>query len=754
VLCAIDPIVKGKIETRTFRENSLAEMVKWLDSHQGISNLYFTVNTIAHDMNIKPKKTDIAAGTHLFVDCDPRVGEDPAEAKVRILKTLQNFSLTPTLIIDSGNGYQAYWKLTKSVMLDGTEAAAEDYEAYNRQLEFLFDGDHCHNADRLMRLPGTINMPTETKKRKGRVPVLASVLEWHDDRIYDLSQFTPAPSLRPSANSSGDNEVKVNISSDLTHVCVDDLAAKNINVPDPIKILIVHGHNPDNPSQYPSRSEPLFAVVCALVRAGANDATIAGVIMNRDNGISASVLDKRHPENYAEKQIRDAREEEDKPYLKEMNQKHAVIQSIGAKTRVLTYRHDPNTDRRIFDFQSFEDIRNFYSNKKVEIARDKDENPVLKPLGKWWLEHPSRRQYEGLCFAPCREVENYLNLWRGFGVTPKKGVWRRMRKHIWKVLATANRDAFKYIIRWSAWAVQNPGKQAEVALVFRGGKGTGKGTFARAMCQLFGQHGLHISSAAHFTGRFNNHLRDVCLLFADEAYAPEDRAAESRLKALITEPTMTIEPKGIDATDVPNHLHVIIAGNYDWVIPAGPDERRYAIFEAGNIHKQDLEYFDAIQNEISNGGLEAMLYDLLRVNLDNWHPRKSVPQNSALNQQKALSLNYIERVFFDSLVTGIQPPNARALGDSGGVLLPTMALVTEIERRTKRGDVTAEKVNTLLKTLGFKKNNVSRPRGFEIPPLPEARKAWDTKKFPMAWDDSESWDIAAYATLDDDLPFR
>ena len=248
VLCAIDPIVKGKIETRTFRENSLAEMVKWLDSHQGISNLYFTVNTIAHDMNIKPKKTDIAAGTHLFVDCDPRVGEDPAEAKVRILKTLQNFSLTPTLIIDSGNGYQAYWKLTKSVMLDGTEAAAEDYEAYNRQLEFLFDGDHCHNADRLMRLPGTINMPTETKKRKGRVPVLASVLEWHDDRIYDLSQFTPAPSLRPSANSSGDNEVKVNISSDLTHVCVDDLAAKNINVPDPIKILIVHGHNPDNPS--------------------------------------------------------------------------------------------------------------------------------------------------------------------------------------------------------------------------------------------------------------------------------------------------------------------------------------------------------------------------------------------------------------------------------------------------------------------------------------------------------------------------
>jgi hypothetical protein len=39
-----------------------------------------------------------------------------------------------------------------------------------------------------------------------------------------------------------------------------------------------------------------------------------------------------------------------------------------------------------------------------------------------------------------------------------------------------------------AWTVQHPAEQAEVALVFLGEIGTGKGTLGKAMCRIFGQH--------------------------------------------------------------------------------------------------------------------------------------------------------------------------------------------------------------------------------------------------------------------------
>ena len=60
----------------------------------------------------------------------------------------------------------------------------------------------------------------------------------------------------------------------------------------------------------------------------------------------------------------------------------------------------------------------------------------------------------------------------------------------------------------------------------------------------------HISSVDHLAGRFNAHLRDACLLFADEAYWPGDRSDEGTLKRLITEPTLFIEAKGRDGVTV------------------------------------------------------------------------------------------------------------------------------------------------------------------------------------------------------------
>jgi len=54
---------------------------------------------------------------------------------------------------------------------------------------------------------------------------------------------------------------------------------------------------------------------------------------------------------------------------------------------------------------------------------------------------------------------------------------------------------------------------------------------------------MQIVDATHFVDRFNAHLRDCIVLFADEAFFAGDKQNEGVLKVLITEPYLAIEGK-------------------------------------------------------------------------------------------------------------------------------------------------------------------------------------------------------------------
>src|SRR5262249_4607411 len=212
-------------------------------------------------------------------------------------------------------------------------------------------------------------------------------------------------------------------------------------------------------------------------------------------------------------------------------------------------------------------------------------------------------------------------------------------------------DVDTYTINWLAWAVQHADEQAEVALVFKGDRGTGRGTLGKVMCKLFGQHARHISSPTHLTGRFNAHLRQCSFLFADEAYPPDDKSAEGTLKRLISEPTLIIEPKGRDVVEEPNRLHVMMAFNEAWAIPAGAYERRYQTQLVANTYRQDRNWFGPIYQQLRAGGYEGMLLELLERNLDDWHPRNIV-RTAALADQQEHSLSPFDAWWLELLQTG------------------------------------------------------------------------------------------------------
>jgi Family of unknown function (DUF5906)/Domain of unknown function (DUF3854) len=327
-----------------------------------------------------------------------------------------------------------------------------------------------------------------------------------------------------------------------------------------------------------------------------------------------------------------------------LNQRHAVVRE-GGKTLVVTEEIDPVLARRVVTRSSFADFRNFYLRESVTIEPNR-----AVSLGQYWLTHRDRRQYEGVVMMPNRVVPNYLNLWRGFAVTPAPGSCAVFKSHVYDVICGGNDTVFGYVWSWFADAVQHPERSADTALVFRGGRGVGKGITVRTFGDLFGQHYLQIANTKHLTGNFNAHLQDAIVLFADEAFYAGDKAGESVLKMLITEPVIPIERKGRDVILAKNLLHIIMASNHEWVVPAGVDERRFLVLDVDPGHQNDHDYFAALQRELDGGGRAALLYDLLHQPIER--NLRDVPETEALREQKVLSLAPNERWLFDKLMAG------------------------------------------------------------------------------------------------------
>ena len=659
-LTSISTDKKG-VNTKVFGPKSVPACVKFIDSHNGTDNLYFTVNRpstsfLRSEHMRKAKKEHMFEAQWLYLDVDPAEGQEIEDERERILGQLTDKRPKgipePTVLIFSGGGFQAFWKLKQPFVIDGTEANWDEYELYNKRLEQIFGGDHCHNVDRIMRLPGTVNIPDAKKRKKGRVEIVSSLLQFNNN-IYDLDEFKKAAAVQ---TTGGGRDIgagaKVNIPGNV--VRIEDLSELDEwDVPDRLKVVVAQGSHPDQPKEGDnSRSAWLFDCVCGLTRHGVPDEVIFSLLTDPDWHISDSVLElKGGAERYAIRQIGRAKEYSQDPKLTEMNDQFAVIGNIGGKCRVIEEVPNELLNRTSITYSSFEDLRNRFSNKLVKVGTTKDGAEVTKPLGKYWLDHPMRRQYDTIRFMPNSEKEGVYNLWRGFSVESTPGDCSIFLDHVLNNICGGNEEHYDYVLKWMARAIQQPASQGEVAIVLRGGKGTGKGTFASTFGRLFGRHHMHVANANHLVGQFNAHLQDCVSLFADEAFFAGDKKHESVLKMLVTEDTIPVEKKGVDLETCPNFVHLIMASNDSHVVRASGDERRFLILDMSNRRQQDTSYFHDLREQMDNGGYEALLYFLQDIDLTTFNVRE-VPQTDALNEQKLLSMSQEEEWWWQKLMDG------------------------------------------------------------------------------------------------------
>ena len=749
---------KKSIETLPFVPSQTTEVRGWLEKMgrehedpQQNFNIYFHVNPTIRMMSKKAEKEDVLAMEYLHVDIDQRAGEEFEAERARALKLLTEAFPSgvpkPTFIVDSGGGYHGYWKLKEPFKIDGDPEAYSHAERFNLQLEYDFAADHCHNVDRIMRLPGTVNRPDKKKIEKGRVTCLSRLVSHDPDALYSLDQFVPAPLIQTGELFGASSEALVKIrSGDIQRLNdIDDLKA--YGVPQHTLIVIVQGIDPDEPGRWPSRSEPLWYVCNELVRHQVPDETIYSILTDDRFKISESVLEKgRGADKYAKKQINDAKERGISPKLHELNTKHAIVRDVGGHCRVISEGWDEELGRTTLSYQTASDFITYYQNQTMEMTVAGKDGPkvVSVPVGKWWLTHPQRRSYERVIFAPGREFPGSYNLWTGFAVDPRPGKCELYLNHIRDNICSGNEEHYRYVLGWMACAVQRPGEQGHTAIVLQGSRGAGKGVFASNFGALFGRHFMAVTHGDHLVGKFNSHLRDCVLLFGDEAFYAGDKKHEGMLKVLITESVLMTEKKGVDASPGRNYTHVILASNDEWVIPAGENERRFFMMRVSDNQRQNTAYFAAIDREMSNGGHEALLHFLMHYDLRGFNVR-DVPKTAALQSQKEWTFDAMEEWWYSKLQDGeifdgegwpsmIPRANMResltAYTKAFGTSLRSNAtklgafLVKVLPSDWDNGSGKLPGTHTVIDEDGEPKQ-VSNPNGYRLPPLEVCRASWE-----------------------------
>jgi hypothetical protein len=188
-------------------------------------------------------------------------------------------------------------------------------------------------------------------------------------------------------------------------------------------------------------------------------------------------------------------------------------------------------------------------------------------------------------------------------------------------------------------------------VILLGGQGVGKGTVGRLLQRIWSATYVQVNNIDAVIGTFNAVLERAYIVFMDEALFAGNRRGTDELKSIVTEPIVQISEKYQPSRQIRSCHRFIAATNADHFKNTERDDRRDFTLRVSESRKGDLEYWKALNDEIENGGIEAMVYDLLAMDLSDFNVRNK-PNTKELVEQKLHSLDPIQRWWHDCLYNG------------------------------------------------------------------------------------------------------
>jgi hypothetical protein len=392
---------------------------------------------------------------------------------------------------------------------------------------------------------------------------------------------------------------------------------------------------------------------------------------------------------------------------------------VGGKAKIIRERkktHAAEAHMARYDLMDKSSFEAYLENDRVVI----DEETGKKiSVAKIWLASEARRTYpNGIGLFPEGAPGGYYNTWEGFSVKPEPGECDIFINHIRDIICNGNEDESKWVLDWIADMFQNPQDPKGTAIVMRGGEGTGKGTLANTIGELLGSHYIHLIDDAHLTSNFNAFMMDAVLVFADEITWGGNKKTSGKLKGLVTERFLVCERKGVDAQSFRNMIHMFIASNSKWVIPAGTDSRRWYVTDVSPNKKGNIPYFKKIKTFLDQGGHAKILNFFLNRKITS--DLRIAPHTEALQDQRDMSMSSETTANWISMLCINESMKATCLDDTEGWPLKVQKkdLYEDYTEWCSKRNIRSDHMMIFfkeLKKLGFRPTKKRLPGGGRVP---------------------------------------
>lgn len=258
-------------------------------------------------------------------------------------------------------------------------------------------------------------------------------------------------------------------------------------------------------------------------------------------------------------------------------------------------------------------------------------------LVKMWKSSPQRRtvRQEDVVFDPTGKAdpERTINLFDGIAMQAKEGPVTPIMELIRYLTSRASDNAddcdaiMHWLMCWLAYPLQHVGAKLRTAVVMHGDEGAGKNFLFDTVAAIYGKYGALVGQD-ELEDKFNDWRSCKLFVVGDEVSSRQELVHnKNRLKALITSPTVQINPKNLPRREESNHMNVVFLSNEITPLALDNSDRRYLVIYTPRA--KDFEFYRALGRWRDAGGTEAFYHFLLTYPLDGFDPYAPAPQTAA-----------------------------------------------------------------------------------------------------------------------------
>lgn len=625
----------GDVQGRDFGRNYEAAVAWAAAQNDKRANVYFSPHVVLTGRHTKPSKAEVAHARLIGVDIDPPKDGSTFD-KEAALERLVGHSIPPSFVLNSGNGLQAFYRVA--------DGSLEQCEAVACGLIQQFTGDKgTHNFDRIMRLPGTVNWPNEQKKRRGRVPRLATIACPDLGVSYRMSDLLSAfgSGVQPKASPAGDITL-----GEIELINANDL---QLGPDEYLRRLIEDPKNPD-------RSSNVFAFVCEALKARLTHGQIAGVLLNPENAVSAHCLDQPDQERTVIRAIRNATREPDIRILYEnlgARKGRANRESEAQIVELLTL--DQMRERFIFikdgsqvadlrrphSIMSLSDFRNATAASITRVPKNLEGDFKTLPCCEAWLRDKLRQECDAVTYRAGHGEFTYdplgcraFNTWRPFERVEPPTDWQSMAEPFLAHVGWLFGEEAKPFLDWLAHIEQAPGVLPHFGwLHIAKAHGMGRNWLSSVFERIWpGRVATAFDLSGTLNTSYNGRLAGRNLAIVDEIDEGNSGKAyqhAQKLKQLVTESTRHINPKYGRQHEEFNSCRWLVFSNSQAALPLEDKDRRFWVVSTGDGPKAEGYYrtlYALLDDELFIASVAHMLG---RRNIADFNPGQRPPLSEA-----------------------------------------------------------------------------------------------------------------------------